>query len=143
LDLEGRVSVLEERMVVLVSVCEQTNDRSAVALREAVAARKAQAKNIELLNALRVTQAEHTETLAEHGRILGEHGRMLGEHGRMLGEHGKRLDSIESKLGEHGRILGEHGKRLDSIDNKLGRLAVGMYTIEGLLRRLVDEEGMN
>jgi len=56
-------------------------------------------KNIELLNALRKTQAEHSQTLAEHGG------------------------------------------RLDSIDGKLGQLALGVHTIESLLRRLVDDGG--
>ena len=58
-------------------------------------------KNIELLNALRKTQAEHSQTLGEHGHVLAEHSR--------------RLDSIDGKLGQV--TLGVH-----TIESLLRRL---------------------
>jgi archaellum component FlaC len=112
-DLEERVRALESRMNLLESETRHGTDIAVIAAREALTAREAHQKNIELLNALRVTQAEHSAILAEHTEILGAHS--------------SRLDRIEGRLG--------------TIDGKLGGLTVGMHTIESLLRRLVDEEG--
>lgn len=111
-ELEDRVTALETRVDALTVEVRHATDLSITATREAHTARDAHQRNIELLNALRATQAEHSRTLAEHGRMLGEHGRMLGEH----------------------------GDRLDAIDGKLGQLALGMHTIESLLREMIDRE---
>jgi hypothetical protein len=112
-DLEERVRALESRMNVLETETRHGTDIAVIAAREALTAREAHQKNIELLNALRVTQAEHSATLAENTAILAE----------------------------HTAILAEHTSRLDAIDGKLGMLTVGVHTIESLLRRLVDEDG--
>jgi hypothetical protein len=82
-----------------------------------------------VLNAIGLTQAEHSaalraqgkvlgalvievgsngRTLAEHGRVLGEHTRVLGEHTKVLGEHTRVLGEHTKVLGEHTRVLGEH-----------------------------------
>lgn len=65
---------------------EAVSNRSLDATREAGAATVAHHKNIELLNALRDTQGEHT--------------RILGEHTRILGEHSAQRDSIRGVLGQ-------------------------------------------
>ena len=83
---------------------------SASASRAAQSAVAAHQRNIDLLNALRETQAEHSRVLAEHSRVLAEHGR--------------RLDGIDTNL--------------DAVHGKLGQLALGMHTIEDLLRRALD-----
>lgn len=104
-ELEDRVTALETRVDALTVEVRHATDLSITATREAHTARDAHQRNIELLNALRATQAEHSRTLAEHGRMLGE-----------------------------------HGDRLDAIDGKLGQLALGMHTIESLLREMIDQE---
>ena len=111
--IEERVTVLEERVERLAFNGQHTHDVAVVAARDALTAREAHQRNIELLNALRKTQMEHTQTLAEHGRVLAEHT--------------GRMNSIDG--------------RMDSIDGKLGQLTLGMHTIESLLRRLVNESG--
>lgn len=92
--LEDRVTTLESRVDTLAAEVEHAS-------REARTASQAHQKNIELLNALRATQAEH--------------GRILADHGRILTAHGKRLDSIDGKLGQ--LTLGMH-----TIESLLHRL---------------------
>jgi chromosome segregation ATPase len=111
--LEERVTALETRVDQLSMQNGHTADLAVAAARDALTAREAHQKNIELLNALRQTQAEHTQTLAEHTRKLTEHDR--------------RFDAVD--------------RRLDEIHGKLGQLTVGVHTIESLLRRLADEDG--
>jgi chromosome segregation ATPase len=83
--LEDRVTTLESRVDSLAAEVEHTS-------REARTSTQAHHKNIELLNALRATQAEHSRILAEHG------GRLDSIDGR--------LDSIDGKLGQ--LTLGMH-----------------------------------
>jgi hypothetical protein len=87
--LEERVTAVETRMDQLSMQNGHTTDLAVAAARDALTAREAHQKNIELLNALRQTQAEHTQTLAEHTQ---------------------RLDSIENKLGELDTIKGKLGQ---------------------------------
>jgi len=91
-ELEDRVTALETRVDALTVEVRHATDLGVTATREAHTARDAHQRNIELLNAFRATQAEHSRTLAEHGR--------------MLGEHGDRLDAIDGKLGQ--LALGMH-----------------------------------
>lgn len=91
-DLEDRVTALETRVDELAIEVSQTNDLSVTAARDALTGRQAHQRNIELLNALRKTQAEHSRVLAEHSRTLGGHG--------------ERLESIDGKLGQ--LTLGMH-----------------------------------
>jgi uncharacterized coiled-coil protein SlyX len=121
-ELEDRVTALETRVDALTVEVRHATDLSITATREAHTAREAHQRNIELLNALRATQAEHSRTLAEHGRMLAEHSTRLD---RIDG----RLENIESKLG-----------RIDAIDGRLGQLALGMHTIESLLREMIEQE---
>lgn len=83
--LEERVAVLESRVDDLASKAEHASDLAVTAAGESLTARQAHQKNIELLNALRKTQAEHSQTLAEHTQ--------------MHAEHRERLDDIQGKLG--------------------------------------------
>ena len=124
-ELEERVSALETRMDELARNVRHATDLGLTAGREALTAREAHQKNIELLNALRTTQSEQGRTLSEHGRILNEHTRMLNEHTRVLNDH--------------TRVLNDHTARFDAIDGTLGTLTVGMHTIESLLRRLTKD----
>ncbi len=111
--LEDRVAALEARVEELSAETRHGTDLAVTAAREALTARDAHQKNIELLNALRRTQAEHSQTLAGHSHTLAG----------------------------HSQTLAEHGQRLEAIDGKLGMLTVGVHTIESLLRRLVNEGG--
>jgi chromosome segregation ATPase len=95
-----------------------STDIAVTAAREALTAREAHQKNIELLNALRKTQAEHTHRL---DRIDGRFDRIDG-----------RLDRID---GRQDTMDG----RLDRIEGSLGVLTVGVHSIESLLNRLVDD----
>lgn len=100
--LEERVTALETRVEELTTHGEHTNDLAVIAAREALTAREAHQKNIELLNALRKTQAEHTQRLdaIEH----------------TLTGHGDRMDAIDGKLGQ--LTVGLH-----TIESLLRRLA--------------------
>jgi chromosome segregation ATPase len=121
----GSVASLEDRVTALESLVDQlaqdqrhSTDIAVTAAREALTAREAHQKNIELLNALRKTQAEHTHRL---DRIDGRFDRIDG-----------RLDRID---GRQDTMDG----RLDRIEGSLGVLTVGVHSIESLLSRLVDE----
>jgi hypothetical protein len=83
--LEERVTALESRVEQLAQDQRHSTDIAVTAAREALTAREAHQKNIELLNALRKTQAEHTHRL---DRIDGRQDTMDG-----------RLDRIEGSLG--------------------------------------------
>lgn len=110
--LEERVAVLESRVEDLATKADHASNLAVISAGESLTARQAHQKNIELLNALRKTQAEHSQTLAEHSQ---------------------RLDAIDAKLEQHDG-------RLDDIQGKLGTLTLGMHTIETLLRRLTDDQ---
>ncbi|CAN5910194.1 hypothetical protein BH23ACT10_BH23ACT10_24150 [soil metagenome] len=117
-DLEQRVGVLETRADQLVVDTAHATDLGATATRQAVAAQQAHKRNIELLNALRETQAEHSQMHAEHSR---------------------RFDVIDRRLEViDGRLESIDG-RMNAIDGTLGRVTLGMHTIEGLLRGLTDD----
>jgi chromosome segregation ATPase len=88
-----------------------STDTAITAARGALTAREAHQKNIELLNALRKTQSEHTQKL----------DRMDERFDRIDG----RQDTMDG--------------RLDRIEGSLGILTVGVHSIESLLTRLVDE----
>ena len=122
--LEERVTALESRVDQLSQDHRHSTDIAVTAAREALTAREAQ-KNIELLNALRKTQAEHTQRLDRMDHRLD---RIEGRQGTM--DH--RLDRIE---GRQGTMDG----RLDRIEGSLGVLTVGVHSIESLLNRLVDD----
>jgi chromosome segregation ATPase len=116
--LEERVTALESRVDQLAQDQRHSTDIAVTAAREALTAREAHQKNIELLNALRKTQAEHTHRL---DRIDGRLDRIDG-----------RLDRID---GRQDTMDG----RLDRIEGSLGVLTVGVHSIESLLNRLVDD----
>ena len=123
--LEERVTALESRVDQLAHHQRHSTDIAVTAAREALTAREAHQKNIELLNALRNTQAEQTQRLDRMDHRLG---RIEGRQGTMDG----RLDRIE---GRQDTMDG----RLDRIEGSLGVLTVGVHSIESLLTRLVDE----
>jgi septal ring factor EnvC (AmiA/AmiB activator) len=111
--LEERATALETRVDELAMWNSHTAEVAVTAMRDALTARRTHLENLELLNALRLTHAEHTKRLTEHTKKLTEHDR--------------RFDAVD--------------QRLDEIHGKLGQLTVGMHTIETLLRRLADEDG--
>ena len=123
--LEERVTALESRVDQLSQDQRHSTDIAVTAAREALTAREAHQKNIELLNALRTTQAEHTQRLDRMDHRLD---RIEGRQDTMDG----RLDRIE---GRQDTMDG----RLDRIEGSLGVLTVGVHSIESLLTRLVDE----
>jgi ParB-like chromosome segregation protein Spo0J len=108
---------VEDRMTGLETRMDELAVRCGDAAAEAANARDAHRQNIVLLNALRVTQAEHGRTLAEHGKTLAEHGKTLGEHSKILNEHTKILN-------QHTAIL--------------GKLTVGVHDIQLSIKHLID-----
>ena len=102
-ELEARMDDLEV----------ETRRTMAAVSRDALAATRAHRSNLDLLNALRASQADHSRTLAGHTRTLAE----------------------------HSRAHDEHRARFDALDATLARLAVGMHTIESLLRRALSDDG--
>jgi hypothetical protein len=99
-DLEERVRALESRMNLLEAETRHGTDIAVIAAREALTAREAHQKNIELLNALRVTQAEHTQRLdAVEGRLYTIDGK--------LGQLTVGVHTIESLL---RRLVDEDGR---------------------------------
>lgn len=78
-NLVDRVAALETRVDELEVDVRHATDVGVTAARDAHTARDAHQRNIELLNALRATQAEHSRTLAEHTA---------------------RFDAIDGKLGQ-------------------------------------------
>lgn len=116
--LEERVTALESLVDQLAQDQRHSTDIAVTAAREALTAREAHQKNIELLNALRKTQAEHT---------------------RRFDRMDERFDRVDGRL---DRIDGRQDTmdgRLDRIEGSLGVLTVGVHSIESLLSRLVDE----
>jgi septal ring factor EnvC (AmiA/AmiB activator) len=109
-ELEARMDDLEV----------ETRRTMAAVSRDALAATRAHRSNLDLLNALRASQADHSRTLAGHTRTLAGHTRTLAEH---------------------SRAHDEHRARFDALDATLARLAVGMHTIESLLRRALSDDG--
>ncbi|HEX6328418.1 MAG TPA: hypothetical protein VFZ72_17765 [Jiangellaceae bacterium] len=102
--LEERVTALETRVDQLAQDQQHSTDIAVTAAREALTAREAHQKNIELLNALRKTQAEHTQRL---DRIEGRQDTMDGRLDRIEGSLGVLtvgVHSIESLL---TRLVGE------------------------------------
>src|SRR5262245_27701143 len=138
-----RVSALEERVEWLAEQSQHATDAAVVAIREALTVPDAQQRNVALLNALRKTQMEQGLTLDEHSRTLAGHTRLLAQQGQILAEHSRVLARHGQTLDEHSRTLAGHGQRMDSIDAKLGMLTVGVHTIESMLRRLMDAEGLS
>jgi septal ring factor EnvC (AmiA/AmiB activator) len=53
-----------------------------------------------MLQALHLTQNEHTKTLAEHTKTLAEHTKTLAEHGKTLAEHSVALRKLETGQAE-------------------------------------------
>ena len=98
----------------------EAHELATAAMQVATRAQEAHQQNVKLLNAVRETQSEHTQTLARHGEILAEHG--------------ERLDRIE------GRLDGIEG-RLDGIEGNLGTVTAGVQDIQLMLRGLIQREG--
>ena len=91
-DLDHRVSRLEHEVAHLRTSAQHATDVAGNAHNKAMTAEAAHHKNIELLNALHRTQAEHAQVLAEHSRRFDAVDR--------------RLDAIDEKLG--GLATGTH-----------------------------------
>jgi septal ring factor EnvC (AmiA/AmiB activator) len=72
-----------------------------------------------MLQALHLTQNEHTKTLAEHTKTLAEHTKTLAEHTKTLAEHSVSLKRLET--GQEELRLGQ-AKCLAGIQSILGLL---------------------
>jgi hypothetical protein len=92
--LEERVTALEARVEDLATETRHRTDLAVMASREALTAREAHQKNIELLHALRHTQMEH----------------------------GQRLDTIDSRLDHVDGKLGKLTVGMHAIEGLLRRL---------------------
>lgn len=94
-ELDDRVDVLETRV-------DAHDDEVGRAARQAMTATEAHRRNIELLNALRETQAEHT---------------------RRLGSIETRVGSIETRVGSIDGTLGQMALGMHAIESILARMA--------------------
>jgi chromosome segregation ATPase len=115
-DLEARLAAVEERLGM------ESGLRASVDRDLGAVAQRLSAAN-HLIQALAITQAEHTATLAEHGATLAEHTATLAEHTATLAEH-------TATLAEHTATLAEHSAQFASVQTKLDHLV-------GLTERLV------
>ena len=102
--LEERVTKLEARVEQLAHDQQHGTDLAVTAAREALTAREAHQKNIELLNALRKTQSEHTQRLDSMDQ---------------------RFDRIDDRLERIEGSLGVLTVGMHSIESLLARLAGG------------------
>ena len=147
MSLEDRVERLEEesrQTRQLVTTCMQTAQNALVA----------HDQNRVLLNALAEVQGQHTVRLNTiDGRLDRIEGRLDRVEGRLDRIEGRldriegRLDRVETRLDEHDRRFDEIDRRFDDVDKQLSdmrgtisKVAVGMYTLEKLIRRIVPED---
>ena len=105
-NLEGRLAELEDRVQLEAGLRASIDrDLSTIATRQSAANH--------LLQALAITQAEHTATLSTHSETLGrltttvgQHTATLDQHTATLGQHTAKLDQIigllEPRSGNHG-----------------------------------------
>lgn len=99
MEREGsEMPALEERVDALESRVDRLEVRCGDANREAASAREAHRHNTALLNALRVTQAEHTEILNQHTATLNQHTATLDQHSDMLGKLLVGMDGIQLSI---------------------------------------------
>ena len=152
--LEDRVERLEEES-------RQTRELVTTCAQVAQNAQVAHEQNRVLLNAVAEVQGNHTDRLTTiDGRLDGIDGRLDGIDGRLDGIEG-RMQAVERKLIDHDlrfnavdRRFNEVERRFNQVDRKLeafdkqlsdmrgtiGKVAVGMYTLEKLIRRIVPED---
>lgn len=128
-----RVAALEERVTNLEAQCRQTDETAA-------AAGAAHKHNTRLLMALRETQVEH-------GQLLVGHGQRLDAIDAKLAEHDRRFDAIDARFTAVDARFTAVDARFDALDTEiasikgtLGRVAVGMYAIEKLIRRIAPDD---
>ena len=140
--------MLEARLRHLEVLGQNSSELAAVAAQQAQAARTAHDRSVTLLVALRATQLEQ-------GARLDTLDANIGQHSRTLADHSSRLEAIETKLGDHDRRFDAIDRRFDAVDQRfdaiegeiagikgtIGRVAVGMYTLEKLIRRIVPDDG--
>jgi hypothetical protein len=91
-------------------------------------------QNIRMLTALRETQIEH--------------GQRLDAIDARLVEHDRRFDAVDRRFDAVDRRFDAVDRRFDAIDTQLseirgtiGRVAVGMYALDKLVRRIVPDDG--
>jgi chromosome segregation ATPase len=88
------------------------------------------------LNALRETQAEQSQTLRAHTRSLSALRETQAEHSQILRGHTQTLK-------EHGQILREHTHRFDRLEQKVDHgfsaIGAGMDNITALLTNKIKE----
>lgn len=94
------------------------------------------------LNAIGLTQAEHSAALREQGKTLGALVIEVESHGRTLAEHTTVLEEQGRAMGEHTIMLEEQGKMLCEQGTTLGDhgITLGQQTL--MLRELKEQGTM-
>jgi hypothetical protein len=103
---EKRVDVLETRVDELKSLPREAVRVSATASRDAVPARQAEQRNMQLLNGLRETQAEHSRILVDQSQVLADRSQRFDSIDATLARLTVGVHTIESLL---RRALDEDG----------------------------------
>jgi len=128
-DLERRVTAVEERLN-MESRLRASADRD---LADVTQALRAQQQSIQ---ALAITQSQHTGTLAQHTETLAQHTETLAQHTETLARHTVILN-------QHTVILNEHTVRLDRLETSLTTMrqdhGAKLNLIVTMLDRLIDE----
>ena len=107
-NLEGRLAELEDRVQLEAGLRASIDrDLSTIATRQSAANH--------LLQALAITQAEHTATLSTQSETLGRLTTTVGEHSALLDQHTATLDQHTATLDQHTAKLDQHTAQLDQI----------------------------
>lgn len=147
MSLEDRVERLEEesrQTRQLVTTCMQTAQNAVVAHEQ----------NRVLLNALAEVQGSHTVRLNSiDGRLDRIDGRLdrvetrldrvethLREHDRRFDAIDRRFEAIDRRFEAVDRRFDEVDKQLSDIRGTISKVAVGMYTLEKLIRRVAPAD---
>lgn len=116
--LEKRLDLFEGRVGILELSAETQGTRRAV-MEQAINVKAEQRAQRTLLEAVRVTQSDHTR------RLTSVEGRLGGVEGRLGGVE-TRLGNVEGRLGQ--------------VEEKLGNVHIGVQTILAVLDRKIGEE---
>jgi hypothetical protein len=142
-DLDRRVTRLEQEMIELRQDTSLANTLAREAGLEVSAVHANYRAHTHTLNAIRETQAEHTELHREHSQTLGEHTRILGEHSRTLREHNDMHRGHTRTLNALRETQVDHSGRLDRLEQKVDHgfsvMSVGMAQITALLTNKLNE----
>ena len=117
--IEDRVTSLEARMERAEAVSAQASEVALLAQRTAAAALEAHRRNVDMLQALQVTQSEHT---------------------RRFDVIDQRFDAVDRRFDAVDGRLDAADRNFDTIHGQLGQLTLAAHSIQSMLTTLVERE---